>query len=149
MTLDTRTRITKAQRFFARLASFDLECPHCGDVYQIRYGQAKKLSGKGRYRATRHPNWDPWTARFTCTNKDCGRSYVLGILAWPVKSGAHHVASAPPADQVPNARQLAQMRKEGGGWWMEEGEGQRYARPHETNLTTEEDRSEHDEDEDD
>lgn len=140
MSLDTRTRIAKSQRFFARLVSFDLECPHCGDVYTVRIGASRK-------RGKRDPNWDPWTARFLCTNKECHRSYVLGILAWPIIS-APHVASTPPADQVPNPRQLAQLRKDGGGWWLEEGEGQRYPRPLETNLTTEEERKEQEEDED-
>lgn len=140
MAMDTRQRIARAHRFFARLHSFDLECPHCGDVYQVRSGSARK---KGRS----DPNWDPWTGRFHCTNKLCGKSYVLGILAWPIVP-APRVASATPADQVPSPRQLAQLRKEGGGFWMPEEEGQRYPRPHETNLTTEEERPE-DDDEDD
>lgn len=139
MTLDTRQRLTAAQRFFARLHSFDLECPHCGDVYTIRLG-ATRAKGKGSAAP-----YDPMTARFTCTNKGCGRAYVLGILAWPIVA-APRVASQPPADQVPSPRQVAALRKEGGGWWMPEGEGQRYPRPHETNLTTEEDRPDDDED---
>lgn len=140
MTLpDTRTRVAKAQRFFARLHSFDLECPRCGDVYVIRL--AKKKTSQPS------PHWDPWTARFTCTNSACGKTYLLGILAWPIVS-APRVASSPPADQVPNERQLAQLRKEGGGWWMPDAEGQRYQRPHTTNLTTEEARTDHDDPDD-
>lgn len=122
-------RLSRSTRFFARLQSFDLECPHCGTVYQIRM------------KPRRDQNWDPWTGRFTCTVPDCRRVYVLGMLAWPIV-GAPHVASAPPADQVPGPRELAQMRKEGGGWWLPEEAAQRYPRPHETNITTEEDRSE-------
>lgn len=137
---DTRRRIQKAVRFFARLASFDMECPHCGDVYQIRLGTARS-GGK------RDPNWDPQTGRFTCTNKHCGRVYILGILAWPIIKSPR-VASQPPADQVPHPRQLAQMRKEGGGWWLDDTDGQRWARPLETNLTLEEERP-HDDNEDD
>lgn len=137
MTLDTRQRIERATRFFARLISFDLECPHCGDIYSVRGGLSRKKKGSREFDSS----WDPTTGRFRCTNKECGKTYVLGILAWPIVP-APHVASATPEDQVPSPRQLAQMRKEGGGWWLEEGEGQRYKRPHTTNLTTEEDRPE-------
>ena len=133
-TPDVRQRLQRASKFFARLASFDLECPHCGTVYQVRIGTKRDV------------NWDPFTARFTCTQKGCARVYVLGMLAWPIKK-APRVASATPEDQVPGPRQLAQMRKEGGGWWMADEDAQRYARPHETNLTTEDDRPEGEEDE--
>ena len=133
-TPDARQRLQRAQRFFARPLSFDMECPHCGDVYSIRMAGARKSH-------TKDPNWDTLTARFTCTNTACARSYVLGIVAWPIIASPR-VASSPPMDQVPSPRQLAQMRKEGGGWWMPEEEGQRYQRPHETNLTTELDRPE-------
>lgn len=132
---DTRQRLQKSTRFFARLASFDLECPHCGTVYQVRMS------------TTKDRNWDPWTARFTCTTKGCNRVYVLGLLAWPIKA-APRVASAPPADQVPGPRQLAQLRREGGAWWLPEEEGQRYTRPHETNLTLEEERPDDDDTDD-
>lgn len=138
--IDHRPRIQKATRFFARLHAFDLECPHCGDVYPVRIGEARK---KGKKET---PNWDPWTGRFTCTNNRCGKVYVLGILAWPIVA-APNVASATPADQVPNPRQLAGLRREGGGFWMPDAERQKYPRPHETNITTEMDRPE-DEDDD-
>lgn len=130
---DTRQRIARASRFFARLQSFDLECPHCGKVYVIRAGPDPD------------PNWDPWTARFRCTKRGCGKRYILGILAWPIVA-APRVGSAPPMDQVPSPRQLAALRREGGGWWLADADGQRYPRPHETNLTLEEDRPDEDDD---
>jgi hypothetical protein len=142
-----RTRLAGSTRFFARLLSFDLECPHCGDVYQIRSGMARKAGGRKFKHPSHDPNWDTWTARFLCTNKACGKTYVLGILAWPIIP-TPHVASTPPADQVPDPRQLAQMRKEGGGWWLPDREAQRYPRPLETNLTTEEERPDGEEDTD-
>lgn len=140
-TPDTRKRITAAQRFFARLISFDLECPHCGDVYTVRTGSFRSKVGSRKGSA-----WDPMTARFRCMNKNCGRVYVLGVLAWPIVPAAH-VASATPEDQVPSPRQLGQMRKEGGGWWMADEEAISHKRPQETNLTTEEDRPDADQDE--
>lgn len=134
---DTRRRIERSTRFFARLVSFDVECPHCGDVYSVRLGAARKRTG----RKQADPNWDPWTARFTCTNKRCQKKYVLGILAWPVLA-APHVASMPPKDQIPHPRQLAGLRREGGGWWLPDEDAQRYPQPHETNLTMESERPE-------
>lgn len=133
---DTRNRIAKATRFFARLESFSLECPACGDVYVIRQGATRKKGAKS-------DAWDSITGRFTCTNKECGRHYVLGILAWPIIA-APRVATATPEDQVPGPRQLTQLRKEGGGWWLSDEDGQRYPRPKETNLTTEENRPDDD-----
>lgn len=135
-TPDPRPRIQAATRFFARLLSFDLECPHCGSVYTIRTGFSRRL-------AKAQPFWDPWTGRFSCTNKMCARVYVLGILAWPI-AAAPRVATQTPSDQVPHPRQLAQMRAEGGGWWMPEKEAITLRRPQETNLTTEPDRPEED-----
>lgn len=131
---DTRQRLTRATRFFARLERATLECPRCGHVYTI---------------TTRQPsaNWDPATARFTCTNKtpQCARVYVLGVVAWPI-AAVPHVASATPRDQVPHERQLAQLRREGGGWWLAPEAAQRRPRPDETNLTLEETRPDHDDD---
>lgn len=131
-TPDPRPKLQKATRFFARLMSFDLECPKCGEVYSIRAGNNRRLK-------TKSPNWDATTGRFTCTTSDCGKVYVLGILAWPVKA-ASYVASQPPIDQVPNPRQLAKMRREGQGWWMADDQSITLRRPLETNLTTELDR---------
>lgn len=117
--------ITLAQRFFARVRSLDLECPHCGLVYLIR--------------ADTNPNtWNPRTALLTCNGRGgCGRVYVIGVLAWPKGTGAGH--GTPPADQVPGPRQLAQLSPEGGGWWMTD-EYKHKGRPDPTNLTGEVDR---------
>lgn len=145
MTDPPEQRLAHSTRFFARLQSFDLECPRCGTVYQIRLGPSPK---KGRVTPNAQKNWDPTTGRFTCTTRECARTYVLGILAWPI-TPSPNVASTPPADQVPSPRQLAQMRREGGGWWMADQDGQRYPRPYETNLTTEDQRLNQEEDPDD
>lgn len=123
--------LARATRFFARLQSFDLECPHCGTVYQVRLTNAKAKKFQ--------KPWDPWTARFTCTNQVCHRSYVLGILAWPITQG-NPSCQATPEDQVPSPRQLSQMRKEGGGWWLSDQDAQRLKRPHTTNVTGEQER---------
>lgn len=128
---DTPSRLQRATRFFARLVSFDIECPHCGTIYQVRYVGRRRRNPLGA------AQWDPWTARLQCGT--CRRSYVLGVVAWPIRRGIN-TANAPPRDQVPSPRQLAQLRAEGGGWWMPDEEGQTELRPTETNLTTEEER---------
>lgn len=129
--MDPRPRVERATRFFARLRSFDLECPHCGQVYSVT--DRKPTS-----------NYDPRTGRFHCNRKDCNRRYILGVLAWPITAGG---GSATPEDQVPSPRQLVQMRREGGGWWLADQDAQKWKRPIETNLTLEEDRPD-DQDED-
>ena len=133
--MDSRQRLQRATRFFARPESFTLECPKCGTVYQCH---AKKTT-----------YWDPSTATFRCNrgHTACGRKYTIGIVAWPTYAGPGKAST--PRDQVPGPRELAQLRREGGGWWMPDDDRQRYARPPETNLTTETERPDRDTDEED
>lgn len=127
---DARQRLARGTRFFARLLSCDLECPHCGAVYQIR---ARR---NGQRRDT--PIVYDWTTgRLTCGA--CMKVYVLGLVAWPV-APAPKVATGTPRDQVPNLRQLSELRKDGGGWWLPQADRITRAIPDETNLTTELDR---------
>ncbi len=129
---NTGSRLGRSTRFFARLQSFDLECPHCGTVYQVRI--------RGQMGGSRRRCWNPWLGRFQCTAKGgCQRRYVLGIVAWPIGTGPG-AAKATPDDQIPWPRELAQIRREGGGWWLPDEEAITTRRPHETNLTTEEER---------
>lgn len=104
-----------ATRFFARLISFDLECPRCGKVFTIRRLNRHKLATVVLDEAAH--TWNPFSARFTCTGKDgCQKIYVLGLLAWEPPKGAR--SGALPADQVPLMRQLAELRTDGQGHWM-------------------------------
>jgi hypothetical protein len=131
-----RDRLHRASRFFARPESFTLECPHCGIIYRVR-SRIKTAS------------WNPATSRFRCEGaQGCGRTYLIGLVAWPIIQ-APFVASQTPEDQVPHPRQLAQMRKEGGGWWLSEEDGIRFRRPSESNLTIEEDRPDDTDDDED
>lgn len=120
---DTRQRIQRSTRFFARPLSFDLECPRCGRVYQIRMRESSD-------------NWDPTTSRFRCTEPNCLKVYVIGLLAWPISSAVRKKDLATPEDQVPGPRELAQLRREGGGYWLADEAAQKHGRPHTTNLTT-------------
>jgi hypothetical protein len=105
-----------ATRFFARLISFDLECPRCGKLFSIRRMNRHKLSAVALDDVLH--TWNPTTARFACVGKDgCQKVYVLGLLAWDPPKGAG--ATAIPMDQVPTYRQLAEMRQDGQGHWMQ------------------------------
>ena len=118
---DQRPRLQQATRFFARPQRFTLECPACGIIYTCNS-------------AERQVHWDYKTATFRCDGfGGCERSYVIGILAWPTTGKGR----GKPRDQVPDPRQLASLRAEGGGWWMPDGELRRSTTVHETNLTTE------------
>ena len=46
--------LADADRFFARLRQFDLECPGCGEVFRVRSGEGSK-------------GFDPATALFMCS----------------------------------------------------------------------------------
>ncbi len=123
--------LPEGDRFFARVLGARLECPRCGyiDQFETKGSQAPKgvkARGKGP-----KSGWDPMTSRWRCPS--CGMVFTLGLLAWPVEPG-----SAPatlPKDQVPDWRQLAQLRAqaEGQGLWMREAV--RRWRPDASNVT--------------
>ena len=133
-----------ATRFFARLIAFDLECPRCGKVFQIRRLNKHKLAGYAldpdpqSNREILHHTWNPTTARFTCTGKDgCQKQFILGMLAWEPGKGAR--GTAIPLDQVPTYRQVGELRAEGQGHWMDfESKG----RLSTSNITNSEERGE-------
>lgn len=132
-----------ATRFFARLISFDLECPRCGKVFRVRRLNRHKMSAVALDESEH--TWNPTTARFVCTGKDgCQKEYTLGLLAWDPSRGAK--SAALPLDQVPTYRQMAQMRQDGQGYWMpHQGTGRRST----SNITNEAERPEgHDDGED-
>ena len=114
-----------ATRFFARPLSGWLECPKCGKLLYFQSSQG------GRQRT--NASWDARTSRLACP--ECGLVLVIGLIAWPVKHGARRTA---PRDQVPNERQLAQLRSmggEGAGWWMPREQAKGAFRPEDTNIT--------------
>lgn len=112
-----------ATRFFARVISAVLECPKCGTVAAL---------GRGISGLTPTQGWDPTTARWKCHG--CSKTYLIGLIAWPVRMGGWTTGTK-PMDQVPNERQLAQMRGEAGGYWMEEEYAQPRHKPEHTNVT--------------
>lgn len=90
-----------ALRFFARIRSFDIACPGCGDVWHCsrpRKGTAGPLP-RGR--------WDTRTNTFTCPS--CGKAWVLGIVAWP-----RGTQLGIPIDAVPDLAQILRLSQGSG-----------------------------------
>lgn len=119
-----------ATRFFARPLAGILECPRCGQILSFsNTGKRRRGSTKG---------WNPQTSELTCW--DCGKSVVIGLIAWPVLERSH--GRTLPRDQVPNERQLAQMRNMeglgpgGAGWWMPKDQALKARRVYHSNITT-------------
>lgn len=106
-------------RFFARLSAFDCECPYCGRLLMVGRGKPDNK----RYNRV--------TSIVTCADRagdethevvrGCGRKFLLGIIAWPLKSGPTPERPGPldprPPDQVPSPRQLAEIRQYARGIW--------------------------------
>lgn len=108
----------QGDRFFARVEAARLECPRCG--YLDRFATRGPTKGAVGNRTAKRlgrtaGGWNPLTGRWQCPS--CRMTFVLGLLAWPVAKGGQAAATL-PRDQVPSARQLAQLRAQGGGLWM-------------------------------
>jgi hypothetical protein len=90
-----KLHLVEGAPLFARIRSFDIECPSCSYVYQVG--------------ATRHSRasstWDPATARFRCI--ECGWRATLGVLAWVPAPGRK--ASRP--DTMPSTVEEALRRR--------------------------------------
>ena len=83
---------------FARVLSFDVECPNCGAVDCVRTG--RQLS----------PRFHPFRSRWRC--RDCRRIYAVGLLLSPVRrAGNHRRNGGFPLDTRPTLRQLGEMRR--------------------------------------
>jgi hypothetical protein len=117
--------IEESVRFFARLAAFDCECPYCGRLIQVGRGKPD------------NKRYDRLTSVVTCadragdethaTVRGCGRKFLLGIVAWPLRSGPTperpgQPDSRPP-DQVPTPHQLAEIRQYARGIWAKRVKG--------------------------
>jgi hypothetical protein len=108
-------------RFFARVIAAILECPRCGTVQG--FGPGLKI---------RQARWDSRSSSLRCS--DCGISVTIGMLAWPRLTGGADPKTR-PRDQVPNERQLAQLRALASGIWMGPEHAKRRHRPDDTNIT--------------
>jgi hypothetical protein len=82
-------------RLFARLRSFDFECPRCGRLYSV-------------HPKIRYLWYNPRTAIFKCL--DCNLALAFGLLMYPVAPGGLPNVRI-PEDTVPDPRQSAALRQ--------------------------------------
>ena len=94
-----------ADRFFARLREFDLECPDCGEVSRVRSDDRDEEFHLG-------------SGLFACGG--CGLDLQLGIVAWRPSLDALAAIERDPDDPAI----IARIRALGGGWFFR-GEHQR------------------------
>lgn len=114
-----------------------MECPRCGHVLRFSsqtrsyrvLNPVRKRPPRER-KAARLCKWNPHTSRLRCG--ECDLILIIGLVAWPVQPGG---AVTLPRDQVPNERQLGQLRAEAGGWWMPERLRTKPYRASHTNIT--------------
>lgn len=122
-----------ATRFFGRVTAATMECPRCGTVLHLADGGRQAIRRARRHHRSPAAGWNPLTSRLECPA--CELVMLIGLLAWPVGRGGTHGAQTVPRDQVPNERQLSQLRQEAGGWWMPQETRKPRYRPDDSNIT--------------
>lgn len=96
-------------RFFARIHSATLECPFCGRVLMLGKGQRDAAA------------FNKVTSTVKCTDvgrRDtvgCGRKFLIGVIAWPLRVGGRQPIAQTPPDQIPEPHQLAEIRAAAAG----------------------------------
>ena len=118
-------RMIPADRCFARIDRFECECPDCGRLI-LPARQGRKLPprlersiGDQRDVARSQPAvgerlvYNPHTQLVRCTS--CGRSYVVGLVLFPLRRGASRPVDA-PIDAEPTRAQRLAMTRLAGGW---------------------------------
>jgi len=86
------------RRFFARLTSFDLQCPECGEVDVVRHTPPWWRRKK---------TFDGWRHRWRC--RACRRVFAVGLAIWPV-SRAPSPRGHRPFDTIPTRSELHGLR---------------------------------------
>lgn len=98
------------QRLFGRVTAALLECPSCGEIFDIRAG----AWGTGRQRGPRgHPAgvFDPLSAQVRCPR--CQGRYVIGIVLYLVEAGERSAEA--PKDWQATVRERVRMREQARG----------------------------------
>jgi len=96
---------------FARVLSFDLECPHCGTIDAVRTGRRAP------------PRFHMVRSRWRC--RACRRIYSVGLVVRPVRrAGNRPYNDGQPPDTTPTDDQMRQLqqvlgetRGESVGWY--------------------------------
>jgi len=115
-----------ADRVYARLDRFQVECPKCGEIIlswhrdSMTPARLHDLSHKRSAarlaptkRAVRHLTFNPVSQRLVCPF--CRTRYVVGLLLYQCQT--LKTFSEPP-DVAPTKRDLARLRRYASGWWM-------------------------------
>ena len=91
------------RRVFARVLSFDLECPHCGTIDCVRTrSRLPWLNASPRFHIFR--------SRWRC--RACRRVYAVGLALWPAsRAGNRPRGDRRPLDTRPSLTQIMQMRQ--------------------------------------
>lgn len=107
--------LTGAIRFFARVLTFDCECPTCGAILRATGGGLGVGDRVSRAHREQGAIWNVVTGRLRCPS--CRRLYVAGLLLYPVD--VHNGRQIrPPEDRVPSALQRAALRSLREGFLM-------------------------------
>lgn len=122
-------RMPPGRRCFARIDRFECACPHCGRLIWAgidKHYLPKRLQGTARARAVakQRPTsrgvwslvWNPYSQRLRCPW--CEHSFTVGLVFYPNPAGETRT-TVPPPDCAPNAAELAEMRRLGGGWFAD------------------------------
>jgi hypothetical protein len=122
-------QLPAASRFFARIDRFECECPSCGQIIlssrQARGYDLDRLKSPSEQRAAakllpqnrsvRRLIYNPLTQRLKCPH--CNTSYTVGLLLYPLHHGGRYRPVQPP-DTIPSRREMAELRRYAGGWWL-------------------------------
>jgi hypothetical protein len=112
-----------ADRFFARIDKFECECPSCGRLISSALdkrnptratAEARQLQARTNKRIW-DSVWNPHSQRLACPW--CRKSFVAGLLLYPVKPHGGRPLDAPP-DVALTSRELAVMRQRAQGWYV-------------------------------
>lgn len=120
--------VPPADRFFARLDAFECECPSCGklifsSLHKRKLSVQLQQVAHLRQRARDSPKakrvwqavWNPYSQRLACPW--CGRSFVAGLVLYPIRPHAPRPLDAPPDTIIPSLREYISQRRQAGGWY--------------------------------
>lgn len=122
------------RRIYGRIDSGYVECPKCGCLMALGFHSAQSV---------RRPEvYHPATGVLRCPGANCGRVYVLGILAWPLRGGGRGGPVGAARDKVPNPLQAKRLEKliASRSWYHDEAIDRR--RPSQSNSLAGQDEAE-------
>lgn len=105
------------RRLFARILSAHVECPRCAGLISFGNGLARtRANARDRNQPgsrSRFP-FNRTIAILSCPR--CGKRCQLGVIMWSID----RTRTRRPIDQIPNTRQLAELRQYAHGFYIPE-----------------------------